>query len=62
MRTIGMLIGIPDEDQAALRDRIDEGMRLVEGAPPEQAIDMSTVGASLLSTSSGEPTIRPMTS
>ncbi len=34
MRTIGMLLGIPEEDQEAIRDQIDEGMRLEEGAPP----------------------------
>jgi len=27
MRTIGMLLGIPESDQEAIRDRIDEGMR-----------------------------------
>jgi cytochrome P450 len=31
MRTIGMLLGIPEEDQEAIRDRIDEGLRLDEG-------------------------------
>jgi len=31
MRTIGMLLGIPEEDQEAIRDRIDEGLRLEEG-------------------------------
>ena len=35
MRTIGMLLGIPEEDQEAIRDRIDEGLRLAEGAPPD---------------------------
>jgi cytochrome P450 len=35
MRTIGMLLGIPEEDQEALRDQIDEGMRLKDGAPPD---------------------------
>jgi cytochrome P450 len=35
MRTIGMLLGIPEEDQEALRDRLDSGMRLKEGAPPD---------------------------
>jgi cytochrome P450 len=35
MRTIGMLLGIPEEDQEALRDRIDEGLRLEEGTMPE---------------------------
>ena len=31
MRTIGMLLGIPEQDQEALRDQIDEGLRLDEG-------------------------------
>jgi cytochrome P450 len=33
MRVIGMLLGIPEEDQEALRDRIDAGLSLDEGAP-----------------------------
>ena len=33
MRTIGMLLGIPEADQVAIRERIDEGLRLEEGAP-----------------------------
>jgi cytochrome P450 len=37
MRTIGMLLGIPEEDQQALRDEMDEGFRLKEGAPPERS-------------------------
>jgi cytochrome P450 len=28
MLTIGMLLGIPEEDQVAIRDRIDEGLRI----------------------------------
>jgi len=35
MRTIGMLLGIPEEDQQALRDKIDEGLRLEEGVMPD---------------------------
>src|SRR4029450_10322143 len=35
MRTIGMLLGIPEQDQEALRDRIDEGLRLDEGTMPD---------------------------
>ena len=31
MRTIGMLLGIPEEDQEAIRDRYDEGLRIEEG-------------------------------
>jgi cytochrome P450 len=34
MRTIGMLLGIPEQDQEAIRDRIDHGLTLKEGAPP----------------------------
>jgi cytochrome P450 len=39
MRTIGMLLGIPERDQEALRDRIDEGLRLEEGTMPEMNLD-----------------------
>jgi cytochrome P450 len=35
MRVIGMLLGIPEDDQVAIRDRLDEGMRLEEGEAPE---------------------------
>jgi cytochrome P450 len=35
MRTIGMLLGIPEEDQEALRDRGDERLRLTESAMPD---------------------------
>jgi cytochrome P450 len=35
MRTIGMLLGIPEQDQEALRDQIDEGLRLAEGTMPD---------------------------
>jgi cytochrome P450 len=35
MRTIGMLLGIPEEDQEEIRDRIDEGMRLTDGSMPD---------------------------
>jgi cytochrome P450 len=34
MRTISMLLGIPEQDQEAIRDRIDEGLRLQEGTMP----------------------------
>ena len=34
MRTIGMLLGIPEQDQEAIRDRIDEGLRLNESEMP----------------------------
>ncbi len=35
MRTIGMLLGIPEEDQEAIRDRGDERLRLTESAMPD---------------------------
>jgi cytochrome P450 len=38
MRTIGMLLGIPEEDQQALRDQLDEGLRLEDGVMPEVAL------------------------
>jgi cytochrome P450 len=41
MRTIGMLLGIPEQDHEAIRDRIDEGLRLDEGTMP----DVSHFGA-----------------
>ncbi len=33
MRTIGYLLGIPESDQEAIRDQLDKGLRLEEGAP-----------------------------
>ena len=39
MRTIGMLLGIPEADQEALRQRTDEGLRLDEGAEPTPNFD-----------------------
>ena len=35
MRTIGMLLGIPEQDQEAIRDRLDEGLRLSDPSMPE---------------------------
>jgi cytochrome P450 len=34
MRTIGMLLGIPEQDQEAIRDKIDAGLRLTESGQP----------------------------
>jgi cytochrome P450 len=39
MRTIGMLLGIPEEDQEAIRDTIDAGLRLEEGAMPAVSME-----------------------
>ncbi len=35
MRTIGMLLGIPEQDQEALRDSMDERLRLSSGEMPD---------------------------
>ncbi|MHB1583174.1 MAG: cytochrome P450 [Acidimicrobiales bacterium] len=35
MRTIGMLLGIPEDDQQAIRDRIDDGLRLDHDEMPD---------------------------
>jgi cytochrome P450 len=39
MRTIGMLLGIPEEDQEAIRERIDDGLKLEDGTMPENQIE-----------------------
>jgi cytochrome P450 len=39
MRTIGMLLGIPETDQEAARDRADASLRTDPGAPMEVAAD-----------------------
>ena len=36
MRVIGMLLGIPEEDQQEIRDQIDRGLALEEGRMPER--------------------------
>lgn len=46
MRTIGMLLGIPESDQEAIRDRIDDGLRLDEsGMPDVSAQTIANAGA-----------------
>ncbi len=42
MRTIGMLLGIPEENQEAIRERIEEGFKMEAGTMPDQ--DNATVG------------------
>jgi cytochrome P450 len=45
MRTIGMLLGIPEQDQEAIRDRIDDGLRLTEGTMPDVDLQFGTGAA-----------------
>ncbi len=47
MRTIGMLLGIPEQDQEAIRDRIDQGMRMEEGDESVPMADYATAGSEL---------------
>jgi cytochrome P450 len=42
MRTIGMLLGIPEQDQEAIRDRIDQGLRLEESRMPDLEARMAS--------------------
>ncbi len=42
MRTIGMLLGIPEEDQEAIREKIDAGFRMEAGTMPDA--DAATSG------------------
>jgi cytochrome P450 len=46
MRTIGMLLGIPEQDQEALRDKIDDGLRLESGEMPDFDLDLADGQAS----------------
>lgn len=39
MRTIGMLLGIPESDQQALRDRIEAGFKMKDGTMPDRGED-----------------------
>jgi cytochrome P450 len=45
MRTIGMLLGVPEQDQDVLRERIDDGMRLSAGSMPTSTSESLIAGA-----------------
>jgi len=45
MRTIGMLLGIPEEDQEAIRDRLDESLRLASGDQEAAAVSAEDTAA-----------------
>jgi cytochrome P450 len=48
MRTIGMLLGIPEQDQEAIRDTLDEGMRLTDGdSMPDNDGGLATISGNL---------------
>ena len=62
MRVIGMLLGIPEEDQVAVRNRTDANLRTVPGQP--MAVKEENVARATTSptTSNGGPSTRPTTS
>jgi cytochrome P450 len=46
MRTIGMLLGIPEQDQEAIREHIDAALKLEEGGePPDGAKHLTGIAA-----------------
>jgi cytochrome P450 len=45
MRTIGMLLGIPEQDQEGIRDRIDAGLRLEAGSMPDLGAQLGHLGS-----------------
>ncbi len=45
MRAIGMLLGIPEEDQEAVRDRVDANLRTEPGEPMEIGEDRSSAAS-----------------
>src|SRR3954467_13317203 len=46
MWTIGMLLGIPEQDQQAIREQIDDGLRLTESGVPNLSADRMMVDQS----------------
>ena len=61
MRVIGMLLGIPEEDQVAIRERLDESLRLEEGTSPTPTTTPSSRRRCSPTTSPGGPSIPRMT-
>ena len=47
MRVIGMLLGIPEQDQQAIKERLDDGMRLEEGEAPRVSGDAAAAAGEL---------------
>ena len=45
MRVIGMLLGIPESDQQAIRDEFDDGLKLDDGVAGAPAPDVNGLGA-----------------
>ena len=61
MRAIGMLIGIPEEDQKAIREQIDEDLRIDDGADAGPREADGARRRSSASTSTGASSTPPTT-
>ena len=44
MRVIGMLLGIPEEDQEAIRDHVDASLRTEAGEPMKSSVEDALSG------------------
>ena len=44
MRTIGLLLGIPEQDQASIRDHVDATLRTEAGRPMSSSVDIALSG------------------
>ena len=62
MRVIGMLLGIPEEDQVAVRDKTDADLRTRPGQPMKVREGTSPTATCSPSTSTGGPSTPPTTS
>ena len=62
MRVVGMLFGIPEADQAAVRDRADANLRVTAARPCRSATIRRSAARCSRSTSTGASSIRPTTS
>ena len=62
MRVIGMLLGIPEADQVAVRDKTDADLRTRPGQPMKVREERSPTATCSPSTSTGAPSTPPTTS
>ena len=63
MRVIGMLLGIPEQDQEAIRDQVDASLRTEAGQADEGLAGRRSRAARCSpTTSTGGPSTRPTTS
>ena len=60
MRVIGMLLGIPEQDQVAVRDKTDADLRTRPGQPMREGRSRSRAATCSPTTSNGARSIPPM--